>query len=58
MEQAPLAESRPYHHGDLRRALVEAGRRLLEAEGGSDLSLRAVAREAGGQPGGALPPFP
>lgn len=50
MEQAPLAESRPYHHGDLRRALVEAGRRLLEAEGGSDLSLRAVAREAGVSP--------
>ena len=46
MEQAPVAETRPYHHGDLRRALVEAGRRLLEAEGGADLSLRAVAREA------------
>jgi AcrR family transcriptional regulator len=50
MEQAPLAETRPYHHGDLRRALVEAGRRLLEAEGGADLSLRAVAREAGVSP--------
>ena len=50
MEQAQLAEARPYHHGDLRRALVEAGRRLLEAEGGSDLSLRAVAREAGVSP--------
>ncbi len=50
MEQAPVAETRPYHHGDLRRALVEAGRRLLEAEGGSDLSLRAVAREAGVSP--------
>lgn len=50
MERAPLAETRPYHHGDLRRALVEAGRRLLEAEGGSDLSLRAVAREAGVSP--------
>lgn len=50
MEQAPVAETRPYHHGDLRRALVEAGRRLLEAEGGADLSLRAVAREAGVSP--------
>ncbi|AWM76777.1 TetR/AcrR family transcriptional regulator [Phenylobacterium parvum] len=50
MEQAPVAESRPYHHGDLRRALVGAGRRLLEVEGGADLSLRAVAREAGVSP--------
>jgi AcrR family transcriptional regulator len=50
MEQAALTEPRPYHHGDLRRALVEAGRRLLEAEGGVDLSLRAVAREAGVSP--------
>ncbi|MFM1960176.1 MAG: hypothetical protein RL588_1693 [Pseudomonadota bacterium] len=50
MEQAPAAETRPYHHGDLRRALVGAGRRLLEAEGGADLSLRAVAREAGVSP--------
>src|ERR1700761_9274755 len=41
------AEARPYHHGDLRRALIEAGRRLLEREGSAALSLRAVAREAG-----------
>lgn len=40
-------DGRPYHHGDLRRALVEAGRRLLEREGSAGLSLRAVAREAG-----------
>jgi AcrR family transcriptional regulator len=50
MEPARVAEPRPYHHGDLRRALVEAGRRLLEAENGSDISLRAVAREAGVSP--------
>lgn len=40
-------DDRPYHHGDLQRALVEAGRRLLEREGSAALSLRAVAREAG-----------
>jgi AcrR family transcriptional regulator len=40
-------EARPYHHGDLRRALIEAGRGLLEREGIAALSLRAVAREAG-----------
>ena len=50
MSQAKSAEPRPYHHGDLRRALVDAARRLLEAEGPSALSLRAVAREAGVSP--------
>ena len=40
------ADGRPYHHGDLRRALIDAGRRLLEREGSAALSLRAVAREA------------
>lgn len=40
-------DGRPYHHGDLQRALVDAGRRLLEREGSAALSLRAVAREAG-----------
>jgi AcrR family transcriptional regulator len=41
---------RPYHHGDLSRALVSAARRILEAEGPDALSLRAVAREAGVSP--------
>jgi AcrR family transcriptional regulator len=50
MSEAKAAESRPYHHGDLRRALVDAARRILEAEGPSALSLRAVAREAGVSP--------
>jgi AcrR family transcriptional regulator len=44
------AEARPYHHGDRRRALVDAARRLLEAEGPAAMSLRAVAREAGVSP--------
>jgi AcrR family transcriptional regulator len=43
----PAASARTYHHGDLRRALVEAAERLLESEGPAALSLRAVAREAG-----------
>lgn len=46
MREAATAEARPYHHGDLRRALVDAARRILEAEGVGALSLRAVAREA------------
>lgn len=44
------AESRPYHHGDLSRALVDAARKILETDGPSALSLRAVAREAGVSP--------
>src|SRR3569832_2226044 len=44
------SDARRYHHGDLRRALIDAARRILEAEGPSALSLRAVAREAGVSP--------
>jgi AcrR family transcriptional regulator len=50
MRESQSAEARPYHHGDLRRALIDAASRLLEAEGPSALSLRAVAREAGVSP--------
>ena len=41
---------RAYHHGDLRRALTEAARRLLESDGAQALSRRAGAREAGVSP--------
>lgn len=50
MRETAAAESRPYHHGDLSRALIDAARRLLESDGPSALSLRAVAREAGVSP--------
>ena len=50
MAQAHDQEIRRYHHGDLSRALVQAGRRILENEGPLALSLRAVAREAGVSP--------
>jgi AcrR family transcriptional regulator len=36
-----------YHHGDLRAACLNAALELLEEEGASALSLRAVARRAG-----------
>lgn len=36
-----------YHHGDLRRALLEAALSLLSECGTADLSLRGVARRAG-----------
>lgn len=35
-----------YHHGDLRRSLIEAGRQILAEEGVDALSLREVARRA------------
>jgi AcrR family transcriptional regulator len=38
---------RSYHHGDLRNALRQAARDILEEEGLGGLSLRAVARRAG-----------
>jgi len=50
MNDIESTDARPYHHGGLGRALVDAACRLLEAEGPSALSLRAVAREAGVSP--------
>src|ERR1700678_2083881 len=50
MRETGSTQARPYHHGHLSRALVAAGRRILEAEGPAALSLRAVAREAGVSP--------
>jgi AcrR family transcriptional regulator len=41
------AEERPYHHGDLRRALVEAALELVHEEQDWSFSLREVARRAG-----------
>lgn len=40
----------PYHHGDLRRALVEAALAELREQGPDGLSLRACARRAGVTP--------
>jgi len=41
------SENTPYHHGALRDGLLEAAERVLERDGLSGLTLRAVAREAG-----------
>ena len=38
---------RPYHHGDLRSALLEAAERALESGGSQELSLRELSRELG-----------
>lgn len=41
------AEDRPYHHGQLREALLEAAEAVLRQEGVDRLSLREVARTVG-----------
>src|ERR1700758_5049161 len=38
---------KPYHHGDLRHALIQAGLEILSAGGAATLDLRKVARKAG-----------
>src|ERR1051326_7507290 len=38
---------KPYHHGDLRHALIQAGLELLSEGGAATLDLRKVARKAG-----------
>ena len=42
-----LAESRPFHHGDLRQALLAEAARLVEAQGAEAFSLREAARAVG-----------
>jgi AcrR family transcriptional regulator len=43
----PAVRRERYHHGDLRRALLDAALRLVESEGAPALTLRAAARLAG-----------
>lgn len=47
VRRSRAAGDAPYHHGDLRDALLKAGEKLLERDGLPGLTLRAVAREAG-----------
>jgi AcrR family transcriptional regulator len=45
--QADVAEARSYHHGDLRRALIDGALGILRVDGLDALTLRAAARAAG-----------
>jgi AcrR family transcriptional regulator len=47
MPHVEPAEPRPYHHGDLRRALIDAALALVTEEQDWAFSLREVARRAG-----------
>src|SRR5580692_805285 len=42
-----LSRKRPYHHGDLRAALIEAALSLVEEHGVKGLALSDAARQAG-----------
>lgn len=44
---SPAGRKKPYHHGDLRRALLREASAALEQHGPAGLSLRDVARRAG-----------
>ena len=55
---ARTAAAKPYHHGDLRRVLIDAALQLV-GEGGPDgLSVREAARRAGVSPGAPFRHFP
>jgi AcrR family transcriptional regulator len=43
----PLPRPRRYHHGDLRRALLDAALRILSSDGVAALTLRETARRVG-----------
>lgn len=47
MENAPAAGANSYHHGDLRAAVMAAGLKRLRDGDGTDLGLRALARDVG-----------
>ena len=47
MPAKPVGAPRPYHHGDLRRALIQTTLQVIEHEGLGTLSLRDLARRAG-----------
>ena len=52
------ASKKPYHHGRLREALLQAAREIIEAEGVGALSVREVARRAGVSPAAPFRHFP
>ncbi|MGW5432453.1 TetR/AcrR family transcriptional regulator [Streptomyces sp. NPDC004059] len=44
---SPSSTNRPYHHGDLRAALLKSAERTLREKGVGALSLRELARDVG-----------
>jgi AcrR family transcriptional regulator len=54
----PAPSPKPYHHGDLRRVLIDAALQLVEEGGAEGLSVREAARRAGVSPGAPFRHFP
>src|SRR5215467_14001747 len=52
------AASKPYHHGDLRRVLIDAALQLVGEGGAEAVSVREAARRAGVSPGAPFRHFP
>jgi AcrR family transcriptional regulator len=55
---ARAAAPKPYHHGDLRRVLIDAALQLVEQGGAEAVSVREAARRAGVSPGAPFRHFP
>ena len=53
-----LTTTRPYHHGDLRRALIDASTELAAQDGPDGVVLREAARRVGVSPSAAYRHFP
>ncbi|WP_315834931.1 TetR/AcrR family transcriptional regulator [Bradyrhizobium prioriisuperbiae] len=53
-----VAAAKPYHHGDLRRVLVDAAFELVTEGGAEAVSVREAARRAGVSPGAPFRHFP
>jgi AcrR family transcriptional regulator len=49
---------KPYHHGDLRRVLIDAAMQLVGEGGAEAVSVREAARRAGVSPGAPFRHFP
>src|SRR5712692_5935219 len=54
----PLPPPKPYHHGDLKRVLIDAALGLVEEGGAEAVSVREAARRAGVSPGAPFRHFP
>jgi AcrR family transcriptional regulator len=58
MTHAPTHRQRPYHHGNLRQALIDMAVQVAEEQGHEELSLREVARRLGVSSGAPFRHFP
>src|SRR6202047_2222398 len=54
----PLPPPKPYHHGDLKRVLIDAALGLVEEGGAEAVSVREAARRAGVSAGAPFRHFP